>query len=64
MLQRCLLALLLAAYNIGRAHLHDAQTLARQQGLKPYLWRDRDRRSCYRAVTSFPSGSRSDGRHR
>jgi membrane-bound lytic murein transglycosylase F len=32
--------LALAAYNIGRAHLHDAQTLARQQGLNPYLWRD------------------------
>ncbi|MDX1695415.1 MAG: membrane-bound lytic murein transglycosylase MltF [Ketobacteraceae bacterium] len=32
--------LALAAYNVGRAHLHDAQTLARQQGLSPYLWKD------------------------
>ncbi|WP_440997032.1 membrane-bound lytic murein transglycosylase MltF [Arhodomonas sp. SL1] len=32
--------LALAAYNIGRAHLHDAQTLARQKGLSPYHWRD------------------------
>jgi len=32
--------LALAAYNIGRAHLHDAQTLARQQNLNPHLWSD------------------------
>lgn len=32
--------LALAAYNVGRAHLHDAQTLARKQNKNPYLWRD------------------------
>lgn len=32
--------LALAAYNVGRAHLHDAQILARRQGLSPHLWRD------------------------
>ena len=32
--------LALAAYNVGRAHLHDAQKLARQQGLSPHRWRD------------------------
>ena len=32
--------LALAAYNIGRGHLHDAQTLAREQGLNPHLWGD------------------------
>ena len=32
--------LALAAYNVGRGHLHDAQTLAREQGLNPYLWGD------------------------
>ncbi len=32
--------LALAAYNIGRAHMHDAQTLARKQGLSPHHWRD------------------------
>lgn len=32
--------LALAAYNIGRGHLHDAQTLARRQGLNPYRWHD------------------------
>lgn len=32
--------LALAAYNVGRAHLHDAQTLARKQGLNPHLWND------------------------
>ncbi|MFW5969372.1 MAG: membrane-bound lytic murein transglycosylase MltF, partial [Halofilum sp. (in: g-proteobacteria)] len=32
--------LALAAYNIGRAHLHDAQTLAREQGLDPHSWGD------------------------
>jgi len=32
--------LALAAYNVGRGHLHDAQTLAREQGLNPYLWND------------------------
>jgi membrane-bound lytic murein transglycosylase F len=32
--------LALAAYNVGRGHLHDAQTLAREQGLNPYLWSD------------------------
>jgi membrane-bound lytic murein transglycosylase F len=30
----------LAAYNIGRAHMHDAQVLARRHGLSPYRWRD------------------------
>jgi membrane-bound lytic murein transglycosylase F len=30
----------LAAYNIGRAHLHDAQRLARERGLSPYKWSD------------------------
>lgn len=35
---RTLLAL--AAYNVGRAHLHDAQVLARRQGLSPHHWRD------------------------
>jgi len=30
--------LALAAYNIGRAHLHDAQVLARRQGVSPYHW--------------------------
>jgi membrane-bound lytic murein transglycosylase F len=32
--------LALAAYNVGRGHLHDAQTLAREQGLNPFLWGD------------------------
>jgi membrane-bound lytic murein transglycosylase F len=32
--------LALAAYNVGRGHVHDAQTLAREQGLNPYLWSD------------------------
>ena len=32
--------LALAAYNIGRAHLHDAQGLARERGLSPHRWRD------------------------
>ena len=32
--------LALAAYNIGRAHLHDAQSLARERGLSPYVWAD------------------------
>lgn len=32
--------LALAAYNIGRAHLHDAQTLARELELSPYHWND------------------------
>lgn len=35
---RTLLAL--AAYNIGRAHMHDAQKLARQQGKSPHRWAD------------------------
>lgn len=30
----------LAAYNVGRAHLHDAQVLARRHGLSPWRWRD------------------------
>ncbi len=30
--------LALAAYNIGRAHLHDAQKLARERGLDPHRW--------------------------
>lgn len=32
--------LALAAYNIGRGHMHDAQTLARKLELSPYHWRD------------------------
>ncbi len=32
--------LALAAYNVGRAHMHDAQTLAREQGLDPHRWGD------------------------
>lgn len=32
--------LALAAYNIGRGHLHDAQALARERGLSPHRWRD------------------------
>ena len=32
--------LALAAYNVGRGHLHDAQKLARERGLNPHLWRD------------------------
>ena len=32
--------LALAAYNVGRAHLHDAQKLARERGLSPYVWED------------------------
>lgn len=32
--------LALAAYNVGRAHLHDAQKLARERDLDPHLWRD------------------------
>ncbi|MCF8026600.1 MAG: membrane-bound lytic murein transglycosylase MltF [Desulfobacteraceae bacterium] len=32
--------LALAAYNVGRGHLHDAQVLARQFGLNPHSWRD------------------------
>ncbi|MDZ7748766.1 MAG: membrane-bound lytic murein transglycosylase MltF [Halofilum sp. (in: g-proteobacteria)] len=32
--------LALAAYNVGRAHLHDAQVLARRKGLSPHHWRD------------------------
>lgn len=32
--------LALAAYNVGRAHMHDAQTLARKQNLDPHRWRD------------------------
>ncbi|MFA9462475.1 membrane-bound lytic murein transglycosylase MltF [Thiohalorhabdus methylotrophus] len=31
--------LALAAYNVGRGHLHDAQKLARKKGLSPYRWR-------------------------
>ncbi|HKJ88004.1 MAG TPA: membrane-bound lytic murein transglycosylase MltF, partial [Gammaproteobacteria bacterium] len=31
--------LALAAYNLGRAHLHDAQKLAREQSLNPHRWR-------------------------
>ena len=30
----------LAAYNIGRAHMHDAQTLARKLGKDPARWSD------------------------
>ena len=32
--------LALAAYNIGRAHMHDAQSLAREMGKSPYEWED------------------------
>ncbi len=32
--------LALAAYNVGRAHLHDAQVLARRKGLNPHKWQD------------------------
>jgi len=32
--------LALAAYNVGRAHLHDAQALARELRLDPHAWRD------------------------
>lgn len=32
--------LALAAYNIGRGHVHDAQTLARRMNKNPYLWSD------------------------
>lgn len=32
--------LALAAYNVGRAHMHDAQKLAREQGKSPYVWAD------------------------
>lgn len=32
--------LALAAYNIGRGHMHDAQVLARKLGLSPHHWRD------------------------
>jgi len=32
--------LALAAYNVGRGHMHDAQVLARRQGLSPHHWRD------------------------
>jgi len=35
---RTLLAL--AAYNVGRGHMHDAQVLARQKDLSPHHWRD------------------------
>lgn len=32
--------LALAAYNVGRAHMHDAQKLARDLGKSPYKWDD------------------------
>jgi len=32
--------LALASYNVGRAHMHDAQVLARRRGLSPHHWRD------------------------
>lgn len=32
--------LALAAYNVGRGHLHDAQKLARRLGKSPYVWSD------------------------
>ena len=32
--------LALAAYNVGRGHLHDAQVLARERGLSPHRWAD------------------------
>ena len=32
--------LALAAYHVGRAHLHDAQKLARARGLSPHAWED------------------------
>ncbi|MFT7234506.1 MAG: membrane-bound lytic murein transglycosylase F [Methylophagaceae bacterium] len=34
------LMLALAAYNIGRGHMHDAQILAREKGLSPHHWHD------------------------
>lgn len=34
------LSLALAAYNIGIAHLRDAQGLARKKGLNPHSWKD------------------------
>lgn len=34
------LYLALAAYNVGRAHMHDAQILARELGYSPYHWHD------------------------
>lgn len=34
------LYLALAAYNVGRAHMHDAQSLARELGFSPYHWHD------------------------
>ncbi|WP_438971030.1 membrane-bound lytic murein transglycosylase MltF [Methylophaga sp.] len=34
------LYLALAAYNVGRAHMHDAQSLARDLGKSPYHWHD------------------------
>ena len=34
------LMLALASYNIGRGHMHDAQTLAREKGLSPHRWHD------------------------
>jgi len=32
--------LALAAYNVGRGHLHDAQVLAREKDLSPHHWKD------------------------
>lgn len=32
--------LALAAYNVGRAHMHDAQVLARRMDLSPHEWKD------------------------
>ena len=32
--------LALASYNVGRGHMHDAQTLARRLHKNPYLWSD------------------------
>jgi membrane-bound lytic murein transglycosylase F len=32
--------LALAAYNVGRGHVHDAQALARRFGMDPHKWRD------------------------
>jgi membrane-bound lytic murein transglycosylase F len=34
------LSLALAAYNIGIAHLRDAQGLAEEKGLNPHSWQD------------------------
>ncbi|MFZ4403360.1 MAG: transglycosylase SLT domain-containing protein [Pseudobdellovibrionaceae bacterium] len=39
-LRKELWSLSLAAYNIGLGHLWDAQSLAQQRGLNPWIWKD------------------------